>query len=144
MFSNSLLLAIDNSDTHPIGALVLVDGPTNRKTIRSSVDSTGQPFVFTIGHQSSNENPGFDTTRSVVRLETTKVDPASGKPLTAYVQLVLSVPKVGTVFAPLDLTLLNLRLIAFLQTQGLAVPASSLDIGGTVSTVSARLFNEEP
>jgi hypothetical protein len=72
------------------GVAVLIDGPTNRKTIRAFGHKT-----VTIAHGDSNENnaAGVTTQRSNVRINLDKEIEDSGKTASGYVQLTLSVPK---------------------------------------------------
>jgi hypothetical protein len=79
---------LSDNATNAIG-VALTDGPTNRKTTRSSADRTLQ---FTIAHQESNENTGFRTQRSNVRVTFSKEDVATGKSVDAYAQLTMSIP----------------------------------------------------
>jgi len=61
-----------------------------QRTLRSSADGKTE---LTIGHQASNENPGYDTQRSVVRIQKSFEIEDSGKSVKAYVQFTMSVPK---------------------------------------------------
>lgn len=67
--------------------LTEVDG---RKTLRSSADGVRG---LTIAHQESNENPGFVTTRSNVRISRTVEVDESDKQVKPYVQLTISCPR---------------------------------------------------
>jgi hypothetical protein len=70
--------------------VLLIDGPTNQRTVRSSADSLVR---LTIAHQESNENPGFVTQRSNVRINLSKEVEDTGKSVNGYVQLTQSFPK---------------------------------------------------
>jgi len=95
-FNNTLNLAsFRNTDGSTNGsALVratsLIDGPVNRRTQRASADGRS---LLSIAHTSTKENAGFDTQRSLVRLEEKFLHTASGKYVTAYWQSILSVPR---------------------------------------------------
>jgi hypothetical protein len=69
--------------------MALIDGPTNRKTIRSSSDRTVE---LVVAHQDSNENKGFDTQRTLVRVTRLFEDTATGATVKAYVQFQMSIP----------------------------------------------------
>lgn len=106
MFNNTLYLPINSTTGMPF---VLVDGPTNRKTTRvNTADFVDDKVEFTIGHMASSENaPVCETRRTVVRLQQTKVDVETGKPITAYWQFIGSKPAKGFVVGDL-LTLFTL------------------------------------
>jgi hypothetical protein len=145
MFINTISLADDNASAS-LMQLPLVDGPTNHKTLRSVV-SGGSTYDFTIGHQPSNENPGFDTQRTVVRLSRLTRDSESGKDHTAYCQLILSfAPSMRTVD---EVNELVAYLISFLLTQGDAgnfatLPAPPDTVRATTLTTVTRLYSQEP
>jgi hypothetical protein len=140
MFDLSLFLPSHDDDTTL--SVALIDGPTNQKTKRSG-SNEGVPFELTIGHQPSNENPGFPTQRSVVRLSTTKVDTETSKPVTAYAQVILSIPKDN--FAPADISALMGRLIGFLMGAGASsLSPDSFNPTNSINTVINRLYAGEP
>ena len=87
MFDNTVKLA-DYSTT--LTETSIVDGPTNRRTIRVSADGK---TTLTIAHTESNENPGFTNQRSNVRVEKLIELPDTDKTLKAYVQFTFSFPK---------------------------------------------------
>jgi hypothetical protein len=142
MFNNTVHLKADGSTGSAVFDLALVDGPTNRKTLRSWVASDAK-FDFTIGHQASNENPGYDTTRSVVRFARTSVEPETGKPVTVYAQLIMSHPDSSTV-QQADLVLLLAGVISFLQNGGDSAAAQTVDNVADISATVARLWAQEP
>jgi hypothetical protein len=87
MFNNTMNLTL--AEVTPT-TVSLVDGPTNRKTLRSSADDTIQ---LSIAHTESNENPGIVTSRSNIRISLTKEVEETGKTVTGYAQFTLSLPK---------------------------------------------------
>jgi hypothetical protein len=114
MFNNNVKLvagaaSASNKDT------TLIDGPTNRKTLRSS--ASGE-LSFSLAHQESNENPGFTTQRSNVRVQLSKEVADTDKTVNAYAQLTISHPK-ETVTA-LEVRELIAFLVNFLQYGDLA------------------------
>lgn len=141
MFNNTLLLF--TSHTIALSLPALVDGPTNRKTLRSWTASDGVVHEFSIGHQATSENPGFDTTRSVVRLAITRLT-ADGKKVTTYAQLVLSHNNAAEALSSGDATNAVAALCVFLKTGGAAAPPSGDDTIGDVTTVVGRLTQGEP
>lgn len=132
MFS-TVNLAFD--DSGPI-ALVLVDGPTNGKTIRRSMDRT---LEHSIAHQSSNENPGFATQRTNVRVTETIAVPESDKTVKAYAQLTMSIPT-NEMDQPTTQKLVA-RLINFLV---LGEAGTGTEIIYDDLSVVARLYAGEP
>jgi hypothetical protein len=86
MFDNTLTLTDGAADI----ATAIIDGPAGRKTLRSSADGVTQ---LTIAHQDSNENPGYVTQRSNIRVSRSFEIEDTGKSVSAYAQLTLSVPK---------------------------------------------------
>lgn len=91
MFNNDTRLAntVDGS-AETIVSTALINGPANRKTERSSADGkTG----LTIAHQESNENPGFPTQRSNVRINHVFDVAESDRTVNGYVQFTMSFPK---------------------------------------------------
>ena len=59
------------------------------RILRGSSDRTK---VLSIAQGQSNENPGFETARTVVRLSKSKEIEDTGKSVTAYAQLTISAP----------------------------------------------------
>jgi hypothetical protein len=89
MFSNTVKLTSNDGTDHTVET-VIIDGPSNMKTLRASADGK---TVLAIAHQSSNENPGFTTQRSTVRVTKEKSSDDSDATTKCYVQLTTSVPK---------------------------------------------------
>jgi hypothetical protein len=87
MFNNTVSL---ESATDTNVEVALVDGPTNRKTMRSS---PGGDVEFSIAHQESNENPGVPTQRTNVRVSKTFAAIDLVPSAKAYVQFTISCPK---------------------------------------------------
>jgi len=116
----------------------LVDGPTNRRTIRTSADGNIQ---LTIAHNESNENPGFVNQRSNVRVEKRIPLDDTDKTLKAYAQLTFSFPKDHAVVA--DLTQLIEMLMNFVA-HGENADSYDLFTGTDTVAVVTRLFAGEP
>jgi hypothetical protein len=136
MFQDPIHTFLDDAESFPRD-FRLVDGPTAGRTIRRSPDGL---FELTIGHQPSNENKGFATQRSVVRLTQTKVDSETSTEVEAYAQLILSVPK--TEFTATEMKDIALRLINFLLVgDGNSGGAA---VGGDLSAQISRLYAGEP
>lgn len=148
MFNNTLYVTSAASGGSNL-SIALVDGPTNRKTLRSCVVSD-KTYELSIGHQASNENPGFDTKRSVVRLGFSKMDAETGKEYTAYVQLILSIPQ--DVVDATAVEYLVAQLISFLVIGDASVMDSTTlltdlgdgDLKGAIAPVVDRLYAGEP
>jgi hypothetical protein len=146
MFINTVTLATSSAGANPL-VLPLVDGPTNQRTVRRCVVS-GVTYVLTIAHQATNENVGTPTNRSVLRLETTKVNSETDKEVKGYAQLVLSFPQDGTLTQS-DMFMNVQRMLSFLFNEGDA--ASNGNIPAELSSSSeefhssiTRLLNGEP
>jgi hypothetical protein len=142
MLTQNITLALNSASLGAI-VLALVDGPTNQRTVRRLIDTEGH-HELTIAHQSTNENPGFPTTRSNVRLSLTRVDEETGKEYTVYAQLTLSIPEIVEVG---DVTQQVGRLVSLLYTEG--EPAGVTNIGATslatkFSSSLTRLYGGEP
>jgi hypothetical protein len=86
MFTNTVSLC----STSSIVPTSIIDGPTNRRTLRRSADGK---IEFSIAHNESNENPGFVTQRSNVRISKEFVLGDTDKSVRAYVQLTSSIPQ---------------------------------------------------
>lgn len=121
----------------------LLDGPTNRRTLRGVVGTAYVNPLLTIAHQSTNENPGFATTRSIVRLEAGKLDSTSGKVAKVYAQLVISHP--AEPFTDAEKLEIIHHLLGFLFN-GANADALSDDLGtlGDLDSQLARLLEGEP
>jgi len=140
MFNDPLSLNIATSGD-PAVVLSLVDGPTNRRTVRTGVGLNGL-VEFTIGHQPSSENGEVETVRTVVRHSLEKTNGA-GKPVKVYAQIVISHPTDNT-FDASDKNWVVACLISFLQTGG---DVSSFPTARTDTDILAqvtRLLNQEP
>jgi len=107
MFNSTVKMSFINSAQM---ILALIDGPTNRRTLRSNADGG---LKFSVAHQESNENPGFTTSRSNLRLSQTFDVPDTEKQVNAYVQLTFSFPR-GTPVISADIQSLLAALINFL------------------------------
>ena len=83
------------------------------RILRGSSDRTK---VLSIAQGQSNENPGFETARTVVRLSKSKEIEDTGKSVTAYAQLTVSAPMES--FTAADIQKLAAQLMNF--THGLA------------------------
>lgn len=140
MFTSSTNLYSDAAGSD-ILTLPLVDGPTNGKTMRS-FRSAGVDYDFSIGHLSSNENPGFTTQRSVVRFAITKRDAITGKDYTAYAQIVLSIPL--DMIPAADYNTLVAQLISFLFTGGGGSAPAPANLKSDILGVVTRLYAGEP
>jgi len=131
-------LVLWNGSTNA-GSTALVDGPTNRKTLRVSADGLTQ---VSIAHQESNENPGLVTQRSNVRLTKTKEVEETGVTAKAYVQLTISLPK--TVFTATELKVMLAHLVNILTSaDSESAYANNLE-GPDVAAGSDRLYAGEP
>lgn len=95
-FNNTLnLSSFRNLDGTTSGSAVvrptrIIEGPVNRRTIRASADGKS---LLSIAHTGTKENAGFETQRSLVRLEEKFLHTASGKYVNGYVQFILSLPR---------------------------------------------------
>lgn len=112
MFDNTVKLPSGNTGGDDLTVTSIIDGPSNRKTLRSSADGMLQ---FTIAHNESNENPGFVTQRSNVRIAQLIELDDTDKTLTAYAQLTLSFPK-GYATTALMQSVVN-KLVGFILMQ---------------------------
>lgn len=145
MFDNNTSFVTDATGANQID-LSLVDGPTNQRTIRRG-SVTGGKYELSIAHQGTNENPGFITQRSNVRLSLTKVDVETGKEFTAYAQLTISVPTDMVVAA--DVAKQVGHLVCFLYNGGDIATISELPASGSgfevaFLSVVSRLLAGEP
>lgn len=86
MFGNSIKM-VDATDTTEV---VIIDLPSNRRTVRSSTDGV---YTLSIAHQESTENGAHLTQRSNVRLAKRIALDDTDATVTAYAQLTLSIPK---------------------------------------------------
>jgi hypothetical protein len=114
--------------------LPLIDGPTNRRTLRADGDGS----ELSIAHTESNENPGFQHQRTNVRFSLTKVDEETSKPVIGYAQLTLGIPK--TEFTAAEITLLVDRLLVFLLSPEGGSPVA---IGSSSAPIVGRLYAQE-
>jgi hypothetical protein len=111
MFNNSTHLAnTADGSAAVITATSIINGPTNRKTERSSADGK---LALTIAHQESNENPGFPTQRSNVRISRVFDVAESDRTVVGYVQFTMSFPKDHVTVA--QMTVLVAQLVNFLR-----------------------------
>jgi hypothetical protein len=138
MFNNTVTLKAIGGEEISVS---LVDGPTNQKTVRSSADSKA---ILTIAHQGSNENPGFDTQRSNVRLtKSLETGTDTGKFVSGYVQLTMSLPK--DTFDATEAKVMVAELLNFI-VQG-ETPAGSVadtSVAAVNCAAVARLYAGEP
>lgn len=140
MFDNNLTLTMRSATGGETA--VLVDGPTNRRTLR--VSNGALPLEVSIAHQASSENPGTDSVRSVVRLAVTKVNAETGKDVMGYVQFVMLHPVSQVDITADDLHDLVIALLNFFTDGGHSSAAivSSGDEAG-ISLVVDRLIQGE-
>jgi hypothetical protein len=146
MFNNNVTLVKSAGESEVNYVNVnLIDGPTNQKTLRRMIGTAGK-YDFSIGHQASNENPGFTTQRSVIRLSLTKVDTETDQDFTVYAQVILSVPTEKTPAA--DVADLLARLFSFFITEGdsenLNALGDGMDYKSLMTAVATRLVGGEP
>jgi len=145
MFNNTLELASKTTSGSDL-SVRLVDGPTNRRTLRSQIIE-GQTYELSIAHQSSNENPGFDTQRSVVRLSATTRDAETGKDYTVYAQFIMGIPRdVIEVAQVIDLAsqLVSFLMIGDNTKSVMAIDMDAGDLAGSIGPVITRLYAGEP
>jgi len=135
MFDNTVKLADDGGT---VKAVVIVDGPTNGRTVRSGA---GGGLRLSIAHQETNENAGFINQRSNVRVEEDFVLDDTDKVVKAYAQLSMSYPK-GQVTAA-QLTKIVGRLITFMNLAENSAGANASDYINLPITVG-RLYAGEP
>jgi hypothetical protein len=151
MFKNTTLLIHNTGSAVSTTETSIHDGPTAGRTIRKAVGGTK---VLTISQGQSNENPGFRTGRSTIRLADTKPVSESDKSVDGYVQLTLSFPNEGFL-AEDKLTLIN-ELINFVLLgdvddlgSDLDTPTDVINSGGVQRTPTnaatlTRLLDGEP
>lgn len=136
-FLNTVVLVKTSGGSGDI-VTAIVDGPTNRKTLRSSADSL---TVLSIAHQESKENGVIPTQRSNVRIETSKEVEDSGTFAVGYVQFTMSIPK--GIFSVSDTKALVAQLINFLDQGDSSSPEPVVDSGTDLGPVD-RLYAGEP
>jgi len=132
MFANLIRTITDSVEID----LVLVSSES-RKTNRSSADGV---YRISIAHQESNENPGFITQRSTVRLSQLSQVAESDATVTPYVQFTMSVPK-GQ-FTPELAQALSARLVNFLVNSENTSAVAVADAAEMLAV--ARLYTGEP
>jgi hypothetical protein len=137
MFNSTVTLKAITGET----VVNLIDGPTNQRTVRSAVDS--KDGVLSVAHQSSNENPGFDTQRSNVRFLTSKEVGDTGKFVSGYVQFTMSLPR--DTYSAADAQVMAAKLFNFL-IQGESPDGSEADTSVSHANCAAiaRLYAGEP
>jgi hypothetical protein len=117
----------------------IIDGPSNRKTIRSSPDSlTG----LTIAHQDSAENPGFTTQRSTIRIDQLFSSGDSDATAKGYVQLTTSIPK--DLMSQADLAKLLGMLLSLVVNGENAGGSNWSTNDDTALTLAPRIYAGEP
>lgn len=136
-FLNTVTLVVDAANAGDV-VTAIVDGPTNRKTIRSSADSLTQ---LTIAHQESKENGAIPTQRSNVRIETSKEVADTGTFAIGYVQFTMSIPK--GVFSVVDTKVLVAQLLNFLDQGDNSTPIPVVEAATDLSPID-RLYAGEP
>ena len=117
----------------------ILSGPTNQKTVRSSVDGK---TILTIAHQGSNENGSIPTQRSNVRNTHLKTVTGVAKPVQAYAQLTLSIPRDHFSLADVERIVSELVNFAF-QAESSATALSNVSPDSSLTAV-ARLYAGEP
>lgn len=133
MFSNTVRLKANVSDV----TTSIIDGPANQRTVRASGDGIHE---LTIAHQGSNENSGFTTQRSNVRVTRKIALDDTDRTLKAYVQITSSFPKDHMSAAELqDLFGLLLSFVLYSEND----EGGAADAAGEGSAVS-RLYAGEP
>ncbi|DAD51911.1 TPA_asm: coat protein [ssRNA phage Esthiorhiza.4_6] len=138
MFDNIVkLVSIVDSDHKIVTSTAIGDGPAGRKTSRPSADGK---TVLTIAHQDSNENPGFSTQRSTVRIARSFTSSDSDAVVTPYVQFTMSVPKDEVSVAQIE-AMVN-QLVTFLKSAENSAEAS-VHYDGDYSSIP-RLWAGEP
>jgi hypothetical protein len=90
--NNTLLLKAVEGDGVSAINTTIVDGPTGGRTVRTADDGF---HTLTIAQGESNENPGFITRRSNIRLAARRGVTESDKSVTGYAQVTLSFPNEG-------------------------------------------------
>jgi hypothetical protein len=134
MFENTINLKQEG----PVVTATAITQTLPQKTIRSSADGT---VILTISHQASNENVGFATQRSNVRVSRSYEIEDTGKTVQGYVQFTSSIPK--DVMTPTDLLHVANELFSFLLmgvNPAEPVELSAYDSGATLQ----RLYAGEP
>lgn len=96
------------------------DGATKRKVLLADGVTTNS---MTVSHSQSKENAPYLTDRSLIRLDSVKVDSVTGKPVTMSAYIVVALPQ-GNTFSQNDAKYLALSLAHF-------VLAGPLNDGGT-------------
>jgi hypothetical protein len=134
MFNNTVYLV---SSPDPDIQTGLIDGPTNQRTLRRAVDGT----ELSIGHTDTNENPGFVTQRSNVRIQVPVMVEESDKVLKAYAQLTLSFPK-GQM-SELAVKTLIVRLLNFMVVGDDPTPSGLVELEA-IDEVAGRFIAGEP
>jgi hypothetical protein len=128
---------------------VLIDGPTNRRTVRSgelSYDSVTYQSSVVIAHQDSNENPGFKTQRTNIRLNILADVPDSDKQVNGYVQATMSFPKdVIPREHAIQIATALINFLLFGETPGDSDVILATDVIADAANAGiARLYNGEP
>jgi hypothetical protein len=136
MYNDTVVLR--NGDSANEKSLALIDGPTNQKTLRSSADGA---LKLSIAHQESNENPGFITRRTNVRVTLSKEVEDTGKSVDAYVQLTISSPK--DVVTVVEVQRLAVYISNFLQDKGESAGVDA-DLNSDLLLAVPRLLAGEP
>jgi len=136
MFNNTV--KVFNSSTDAGLSLALIDGPTNRRTLRSSADGNA---LFSVAHQESNENPGFVTRRTNIRLTTLINVAETEKHAKVYAQFTMSVPH-GIELDALVVQALVAQLVNFLSVPD-KTAAGTVPVVYTGLTAIPRLIGQE-
>jgi len=114
--SNVLFAALANIYSFPGQILpmrVTADG--DGSSTRRATMADGTKVALNIGHSTSKENAPFVTDRTVIRLDKTRVNLTTGKPVTASAYAVITLPQ-GNTFTADDavLTMESLALFTIL------------------------------
>lgn len=135
MFENTVQLVASADDAFQ--TFIISSG--DRKTVRSSAGTPNR--TLTIQHSLSNENPGFETTRSNVRVSEDKILTGSDKVVTGYVQVTTSFPKEQWTEA--EASRLAAEIINFLK-YGINMSNTAAVNFGELAAGFGRLYAGEP
>jgi hypothetical protein len=89
MFKNDVHIRSTADDPVLISTIISTGDRKSTRVFGSGAEQS----VLTISHNESNENPGFVTTRSNVRVSKDFVLDGSDRTVTGYVQFTMSLPK---------------------------------------------------
>lgn len=117
--------------------MALISGPANGRTLRRSADRVQE---LTIAHNNSNENPGYLTQRSNVRISRRKAVPDTDKSVVGYVQLTSSIPL--DVFTEADVRDLCAQLLTLVKVPDFIVGTSTAEERVNMDLVPRLLAGE--